>query len=413
MQAETIFYIIISIVIVGYVFEQILDYLNLKSQRSDIPEEMKDFYDQEKYEKSLRYHKTQGKFSFISSAFSFIIMLAMLWFGGFGILDAFLRLHIQDEIILALAFFGSLVIASDILTIPFQLYSIFIIEEKFGFNRMTVKTFISDKVKSYLLGAILGGSLLYLLLFLVGYFGDAFWYIFWLAIALFMLVMNMFYTSLILPLFNKLSPLPEGELKTAIENFSRSINFPVTNIYVIDGSKRSSKSNAFFSGLGRQKKIVLYDTLIKNHSTEELVAILAHEAGHYKKKHIFWSMIISLVQSGLVLYILSLFIFNEQMSFAMGAGKLGIHLNLLAFTILYSPVSSVLGLIMNMYSRKNEFEADAYARQTYKAEPLIQALKKLSVDNLSNLYPHPLYVFVNYSHPPLLLRLRALQSGLA
>ncbi len=410
MSADSIFILIISITVISYLVEQLLDYMNLKSQRSEIPEEMKGFYDEEKYRKSLEYQNTQSRFSFISSAFSFVLIFGMLWFGGFGLLDGLLRIYVQNEIILALAFFGVLTIASDVLSLPFQLYSVFRIEEKFGFNRMTVKTFITDKLKSYLLGALLGGALLYLLLFLVNYLGDSFWYIFWIAVSAFMLFMNVFYTSIFVPIFNKLSPLQDGELKSAIEDFSQSINFPVTNIYVIDGSKRSSKSNAFFSGLGKRKKIVLYDTLIKNHTTEELVAILAHEAGHFKKRHIIWGVLLSIIQTGFVLYLLSLFIFNEQLSLALGASQISLHINLLAFGILYSPISAVTGLLMNLYSRKNEFEADAYAKQTYKSEALVLALKKLSVDNLSNLYPHPVYVFLHYSHPPLLQRLKALTN---
>jgi STE24 endopeptidase len=410
MNAELILIIIISIVVISYLSEQLLDYINLKSQKTIVPEEMKDFYDEEKYRKSLEYQQTQSKFSFLSSGISFLIMLIMLLFGGFGLLDSFLKPFFDDQIILALAFFAVLMIASDLLSLPFQLYSIFVIEEKFGFNKMTIKTFLTDKLKSYLISILIGGGLLYLLLYLVIYLGNSFWVIFLIAITAFMLFMNIFYTSIFVPLFNKLTPLPDGELKSAIEEFSKKINFPVTNIFVIDGSKRSSKSNAFFSGLGKRKKIVLYDTLINNHSIEELVAILAHEAGHYKKRHIVWGMLISIAQMAVILFILSLFIFNEQLSLAMGADGLSLHINLIAFAILYSPISAITGLLQNMYSRKNEFEADAYAKATYKPEALAIALKKLSVDNLSNLYPHPLYVFMHYSHPPLLERLRALEK---
>jgi STE24 endopeptidase len=410
MNAELILIIIISIVVISYLSEQLLDYINLKSQKTIVPEEMKDFYDEEKYRKSLEYQQTQSKFSFLSSGISFLIMLIMLLFGGFGLLDSFLKPFFDDQIILALAFFAVLMIASDLLSLPFQLYSIFVIEEKFGFNKMTIKTFLTDKLKSYLISILIGGGLLYLLLYLVIYLGNSFWVIFLIAITAFMLFMNIFYTSIFVPLFNKLTPLPDGELKSAIEEFSKKINFPVTNIFVIDGSKRSSKSNAFFSGLGKRKKIVLYDTLINNHSIEELVAILAHEAGHYKKRHIVWGMLISIAQMAVILFILSLFIFNEQLSLAMGVEGLSLHINLIAFAILYSPISAITGLLQNMYSRKNEFEADAFAKATYKPDALALALKKLSVDNLSNLYPHPLYVFMHYSHPPLLERLRALEK---
>jgi STE24 endopeptidase len=409
MSAEVIFIIIISIVVISFLANQILDYINIKSQKPIVPDEMKDYYNEEKYKKSLEYQREQSKFSFISSAFSFTIMILMLFFGGFGLLDTFLKSFFENTTIIALAFFAILMVASDILSLPFQLYSIFVIEEKFGFNKMTIKTFITDKLKSYMISLLLGAGILYLLFSLLDYLGHNFWFIFWIAISIFMLVMNVFYTSVFVPLFNKLTPLPEGELKSAIEEFSRKIKFPVTNVYVIDGSKRSSKSNAFFSGLGKRKKIVLYDTLINNHTTEELIAILAHEAGHYKKNHIIWGMMYSILQTGIILYVLSFFVFNEQLSVALGAEELSLHINLLAFGILYSPISAITGLIMNIYSRKNEFEADAYAKQNNKPEALIQALKKLSVDNLSNLYPHPLYVFIHYSHPPLLERIKALQ----
>ncbi len=219
----------------------------------------------------------------------------------------------------------------------------------------------------------------------------------------------MFYTSLIVPLFNKLTPLPEGELKSAIEAFAVKINFPLDNILVIDGSKRSKKANAFFAGIGKRKKIVLYDTLIANHTIEELVAVLAHEVGHYKKNHIIWGYVLSVIQIVFTLWVLSLLLFNPAVSMALGGTTLSVHLNLLAFGILFSPISSITGLLMNMYSRKNEFEADAYALETYDGRALANALKKLSVDSLSNLYPHPVYVFFHYSHPPLLKRLDALR----
>jgi STE24 endopeptidase len=254
----------------------------------------------------------------------------------------------------------------------------------------------------------MGGVLLSALIYLVQTIGPNFWIWFALIACSFMLLMNMFYASVILPLFNKLTPLPEGELKTAIEAFAQKVSFPLDNIFVIDGSKRSSKANAFFSGIGKKKKIVLYDTLINNHTTDELVAVLAHEVGHLKKKHIVWSYSVSVVQIVFMLYVLSLMIFNENLSLALGGQQQAIHLNLIAFAILFSPVSGITGLLMSILSRKNEFEADAYARQTYSGSALANALKKLSVDSLSDLYPHPVYVFFHYSHPPLLERLQAI-----
>lgn len=410
MNPTTILYLILAISAISYIFDQALDYLNLKAQRKDIPEEISSFYDHEKYLKSLDYHKDQTRFSFLTSAFSFALSFSMLLFGGFGWLDSILRPLFPNEILLALAFFGVIILASDILTLPFQWYSTFVIEEKYGFNKTTVKTFITDKLKGYALGIVIGGSLLSLLIYAVQMIGPDFWIWFGILAAAFVLFVNMFYTSLLLPLFNKLTPLGEGELKNAIEDFAKKVDFPLDNIFIMDGSKRSKKANAFFSGIGKKKKIVLFDTLIENHTTEELVAVLAHEVGHFKKKHIIWSYVLSIVQIFFTLFILSLMIFNEDLSIALGGQVQSIHLNLIAFTILFSPISGITGLFMSMYSRKNEFEADAYAKETFSGTALANALKKLSVDSLSNLYPHPTYVFFHYSHPPLLKRLEAING---
>jgi len=409
MQPQTILILIVAITIGSYLFDQILDYINLRSQHENFPEEIESFYRKEKYLKSLAYHKERVKFSFITSAFSFFVSFIMLLTGGFGWIDGVLREEISNEIVLALVFFGVLMLVSDILTIPFQWYSTFVIEEKYDFNKTTYKTFVLDKMKGYLLAAIVGGLLLSLLLYSIRMIGPEFWIWFSMVAALFILFVNMFYTSLILPLFNKLTPLQDGELKSAIEAFSKKVNFPLDNIFIIDGSKRSKKANAFFSGMGKKKKIVLYDTLITNHTTDELVAVLAHEVGHFKKRHIIWGYVFSVLQIVFTLFVLSRIVFNENVSLALGGSQWSIHLNLLAFGILFSPISGITGLLMNMYSRKNEFEADAYAKETFDGMALTNALKKLSVDSLSNLYPHPLYVFFHYSHPPLLKRLKALK----
>ena len=411
MQPQIILYIILGIITFDFVLEQVLDYINLKASNSTVPPEISSFYNEEKYRKSLEYKKTLTRFSFLTSSFSFIISFLILSLGGFGYLDTLLRPYFDNEVWLSLAYFGLMYVVSDVINIPFQWYSTFVIDERFGFNKTTPKTFIIDKIKGYVLTAVVGGVLIGLLLYLILNIGAEFWLYFWGVAALFIFGANMFYTSLILPLFNKLTPLEDGDLKSAIKNYSATVNFPLDNIFVIDGSKRSNKANAFFSGIGKKKKIVLYDTLINNHTTDELVAVLAHEVGHFKKKHIVLSFILSILQVGVMLYVMSLMIYNENLSLALGAEQLGIHLNLLAFGMLYSPISKLLGIAMNVLSRKNEFEADAYAAETYNGEALGTALKKLSVDNLSNLYPHPAYVFVNYSHPPLLTRLAAIKKA--
>ena len=411
MESYNILLLIVTIAAVSYVFEQLLDYLNLRSQRTDIPDEIARFYDRDKYLKSMEYHKALTHFSFITSAFTFVLAMAMLLGGGFGWLDGLLRAYIDNEIVLAIVFFGVLMLASDVLNIPFQLYSTFVIKEKYGFNKTSAGTFIADKLKGYLLAAVIGAPLLALLIFLIRAIGPNFWIWFAVVAAVFILLVNMFYTSVILPLFNKLAPLPDGDLKTAIEEFAEKVDFPLDNIFVIDGSKRSSKANAFFSGIGRKKKIVLYDTLIEKHTTPELVAVLAHEVGHFKKKHIVLSYVLSIAQIFFTLFVLSLMVYNESLSIALGGSQLSLHLNLIAFSILFAPVSGITGLFMSMLSRKNEFEADTYARETFSGRSLADALKKLSVDSLSNLYPHPLYGFFHYSHPPLLKRLESIENA--
>lgn len=410
MTPESILTLIIAITVIGYVFEQVLDLINLKHQRQHIPDEVGSFYDHSKYAKSLAYHRELTKFSFLTSAFGLVLSLTMLLSGGFGILYEYLQSVVTHEIMRALIFFGILMLAGDLFTLPFQIYSVFGIEQKYGFNKTTARTFVMDKLKGYVLSALIGGTLMSVLLYLIQWLGQDFWIWFAAIAAVFMLLINMFYTSLILPMFNTLTPLPDGILKDSIKAFSNKVTFPLENIYVIDGSKRSSKANAFFSGLGKRKKIVLYDTLINNHSTEELVAVLAHEVGHFKKKHIVVTYFLSILQIVVTLFVLSLLIFNPDVSAALGASSVSIPVNLVAFGILYSPVSAITGLLMNMISRKNEYEADRYATETHDGNALADALKKLSVDNLSNLYPHPLYVFFHYSHPPLLKRLAAIRT---
>ena len=410
MESKSILILLLAILSFDFIYSKILEFLNIKSMKEELSDEVKDIYDEEKYKKSIAYAKTNNKFDLLSSSFGFLLSFALLATGFFGWFDLKVHELIATEELVSLAFFGLLFLASDVLNIPFQLYGTFVIEEKFGFNKTNYKTFILDKLKGYLLTGIIGGLILYILLKLIHIFGPDFWIYFWVVISAFTLFMNMFYTSLILPLFNKLTPLEDGELKQAIEEYSNKVNFPLDNIFVIDGSKRSAKSNAFFSGIGKKKKIVLYDTLIENHSKEELVAVLAHEVGHFKKKHIITGYLLSILQVGFTLFIMSLIIFNPNVSHAMGGSQLAIHLNLLAFGILYSPISHFVGIFMNILSRKNEFEADAFAKDTYDSVFLQQALKKLSVDNLSNLFPHPAYVFMHYSHPTLLERIKNLRK---
>ncbi|MBN4051875.1 M48 family metallopeptidase [Cytophagaceae bacterium AH-315-L13] len=410
MMVQTLFYIIIGILILEYLLDRFLDYKNQLHWSTELPEELKGIYDEESYKKSQKYDKVNYRFGLWSSGFSLVVILIMIVGGGFALVDDYARSFSENLMVISLAFFGVLFFFNDIISIPFSIYHTFVIEKKFGFNKTTVKTFCVDKLKGYLLTIIIGGGLLSLFVLFYQWAGSNFWIYFWIVITAFLLFMFMFYTSLILPLFNKLTPLEDGELRKAIEEYTNKVDFPLTNIMVIDGSKRSTKANAFFSGIGSRKKIVLYDTLIKDHTSDELVAVLAHEVGHYKKKHTSQGIIMSILQTGLMLFLLSWFIDVEALSQAMGAKEGSFYMGLLAFGILYSPISTIMELFMNLISRKNEFEADEFAAKTFSGEYLVTALKKLSVNNLSNLNPHPLYVFFNYSHPPLLERLRAIKK---
>lgn len=410
MPAEQILLTILAIMVISQLFDWGLSWLNMRAHTDDVPHELRDEIDAEKYREGVAYHATNFRFGLIRSGMSALIIIPLIALGGLGWLDDQLREITAQPILLALLFFGIVFILSDLLSTPFTWYKTFVIEEKYGFNKMTGRTFWVDKLKGYILTLIVGGGILSFLFWLIGELGSSFWWWFWIFMTLFSVVTNLFYTSWILPLFNKLSPMEEGELRTAIEDYSHSVNFPIANIMVIDGSKRSSKANAFFSGMGKRKKVVLYDTLIDQQSTEELVAVMAHEVGHYKKRHIYQGLVLSLIQTGVILFILSRFLFSPELSEALGASETAVHLNLIAFGLLFSPISTVLGILMNIFSRKNEFEADQYAAETYSGKPLESALLSLHTENLSNATPHPAYVFVTYSHPPLLERLRALRA---
>lgn len=402
--------IILGILLFGFILERILNYLNGLKWSDVLPAELEGIYDPERYKKAMAYQRENRKFGFITSSLSLVIILLMLILSGFALVDEWARSMVDNPILIGLLFFGFLGFASDLLGTPFSLYDTFVIEEKYGFNKTTFKTFILDKVKGWILGLVIGGGLLALVIWFYQLTGKYFWLYAWILFSLFMLFMNMFYSTLIVPLFNKQTPLDDGDLKTGIHEFCGQAGFKLDNVFVIDGSKRSTKANAYFSGLGRKKRIVLFDTLIEDLEKPEIIAVLAHEIGHYKKKHTQAGMIISIVQTGITLFILSLFIGNPILSEALGSNIPSFHLGLVAFGMLYSPISTILGLGLNMLSRKNEYQADDFAKDYNTAPDLASALKKLSVKNLNNLTPHPAYVFFHYSHPPLLNRLRNLSS---
>jgi len=407
---QIIFYIISAIIVFEYLVSRILDSLNSSWRTKDLPEILQNIYKPEEYEKSQKYGKVNSQFSLITGGFQIVLVLVVLFIGGFGYLDNFIYQFTDNQIIASLLFFGTVFLISDILSLPFSIYSTFIIEEKFGFNKTTPRTFIFDKLKSYLLALIIGGGLLSLIIWFYYQTTTMFWIYAWLVISSFSVFMAMFYSNLIVPLFNKQVPLESGILRDAIQEFSQKADFKLDNIYVIDGSKRSSKANAYFTGLWKKKRIVLYDTLINDLNNNEIVAVLAHEVGHYKLKHTLSSMVLSILQTGAIFYVLSLFIGNPNLSFALGGSKVTFELGLIAFGILFSPISTILSLFMNIFSRRNEYQADNFAAKFGQAESLISALKGLSVKNLTNLTPHPAYVFAYYSHPTLYQRIQAINS---
>lgn len=410
MAPQTLFYLIIGILVVSFIVDKILDHLNAKRFNDPIPDELTDVYDAQEYSKSQRYKSQNYGFGVLTSSLSLIGTLAFFFLDGFALVDGWARSFSENTIVITLIFFGIILLASDLLGTPFSWYRTFVIEEKFGFNKTTGKTFLLDKLKGWLLMAVIGGALGALIIWFYETTGPNFWLYAWGLVTLFAVFMNFFYAKIIVPLFNKQTPLPEGSLRNQIEAYAKQIGFKLDNIFVIDGSKRSTKANAYFSGFGSQKRITLYDTLINDLEEEEIVAVLAHEVGHYKRNHIIINLITTVVNTGITLWLLSLFVGNPLLSEALNVAQPSFHIGLIAFGVLYSPISEITGLMMNYLSRKFEYQADDYAKNTYKASPLISALKKLSRNSLSNLTPHPAYVFAHYSHPTLLQRFRNLMK---
>lgn len=404
------FLLIVSILIFNFLLERILDFLNSNQWSEKLPEELKDVYDAEQYRKSQNYKRVNDKFGLLTNSFSFLVVMSMLFFHVFGFIDEYARSLTDNTVLIAIIFFGILMFSSDLINTPFSLYDTFVIEERFGFNKTTLRTYIFDKIKGWILIGIIGGGVLALIILLYNLNPLFFWLHAWGAISGFMIFITIFYSTLIVPLFNKQTPLENGDLRDAISDFCKKAGFHLQNIFVIDGSKRSTKANAYFTGLGKRKRIVLYDTLINDLTKEEIVAVLAHEIGHYKKKHTVSGILLSIIQTGVTLYVFSLFTVNPMLSWALGAKVKGVHMALMAFGVIYSPFSTIVGLGMNYLSRKNEYEADKFANDYGAGNELISALKKLSSNNLSNLTPHKAYVFFHYSHPTLLQRIQALKK---
>ena len=409
INPETLFNILITIIVLNFLKDSILDYLNSTFFNKEIPVILNDIYDEKKYLKSQEYKKIQYRFSRIFNIYSFLILMLFFYLDGFLIVDNYSRSLFESELVISLSFFAIIYFGNDILRIPFSLYNTFIIEEKFGFNKTSIKTFINDKLKSWLLTILFGGGIISFIIFQFESIGQKFWIVAWIFISVLTVLINGLYTQVIVPLFNKQTKLEDGELKSEIEKYSKKVGFNLSNIFVIDGSKRSTKANAYFSGFGKQKRVTLFDTLINKLNKEQIVAVIAHEIGHYKKNHIIFNLLFSIIQTGIMLYILSLLIYMPIFSEALNIENHSFHIALVTFSILYTPISEISSIIFNLFSRKFEYEADEYADKSFDGKYLIQALKVLTKDSLSNLTPHPKYVWWHYSHPTLLERINQLQ----
>jgi STE24 endopeptidase len=408
-MTNIIFVLIIVIPVAGFITERYLTHLNSKMWSAALPEKLKGICDEEEYRKTQLYQKENNRLEFWTSLLNLAVIVGTIVAGGFAMLDILARSLSFNIVIISLIFFGIIGFISDIINIPFSLYDTFVIEKKYGFNNMTIRTFITDHLKSWFIALIIGIPVLGLITWIYYKTGKSFWLYAWIVITAFSVFINFFYSELIVPLFNKQTALEDGPLRSAIETFTQKAGFRLRNIYVIDGSKRSTKANAYFSGFGPKKRIVLYDTLLKDLTEEEIVSVLAHEVGHYKKKHVLMNLIFSVIITGIMLFLFSLVVDNPNLSEAIGAKATSFHLGLIVFGILYSPLSLVIGLFSNYISRQNEYAADRFAKEKFNPEILASALKKLSVRNLSNMMPHPAYVFFHYSHPPLLSRLEKLE----
>ena len=407
----------ITVVIIAAIFGELLlsglaDYLNRRSMRPELPEEFVDWYDPQRYRKAQHYLVVNSRFGWIAALIHTALLLGM-WFGkGFAWLDGWVQSWNMAPIPSGLLFFGILGLALSMISLPLRIYRTFVIEQRFGFNQTTWATFAADRIKGLILAAVIGTPLLAGIIAFFQYAGAMAWLYCWVAAAVYLLFIQFVAPTWIMPLFNKFIPLEKGELREAILAYARSIRFPLNNVFVMDGSRRSSKSNAFFTGFGRSKRIVLFDTLVKNHPVSELVAVLAHEMGHYRKKHIMWSLTAGILQAGGMFFLLSLMMQAPGLYEAFFVQTPSIHTGLVFFALLYSPVEVFSGMLIRMLSRRNEYQADRFAIET-TGDPgsMIGALKKLSVQNLTNLLPHRLYVFLNYSHPPVLDRIRAIADA--
>lgn len=403
--------LVLAALLVEYGASLTADLLNLRALRPELPPGFADVYDAERYRRSQAYTRARTRFGFWPASVDLVLLLVFWFAGGFELLDQTLRGLGLGSLATGLLFIGALALGHAVVRLPFAWISTFVIEERFGFNQTTPRTFWLDRLKGVLLMVVLGGPLLAAVLWFFERAGEAAWLWCWLVMTLFSITLQYLAPTLILPLFNRFKPLEDGELREAVLAYARRVSFPLEGLFVIDGSRRSTKANAFFTGFGRRKRVALYDTLIEKQTVGELVSIVAHEIGHYKRHHILLVTALGVLQAGAMLFVLSLFLKERGLFEAFGVSQPSVHAGLVFFGLVYAPVELVLSLLTQALSRRNEYEADRFARETTgSAAPLISGLKKLSADSLDNLTPHPFYVLLHHSHPPLARRVAALQS---
>ena len=403
---------IVAFILIDFVMGSVLEYLNEKSKNVPMSSVAAEIFNADEYAKSLEYGTAKYKVERLTSTLNTVVILSAIILGWFAWLDEAIRERMSNNLLVTVAFFGVLILAVMLANLPVSYYSTFVIEEKFGFNKTTKKLFVMDSIKQALLSIALGLPVIYLIAWIYQSLESKFWLVGWLAVSAISLFMFIFGTRIFLPMFNKLKPLPEGELRSEVEAYCQSQGFPLSKLWEMDASKRSTKLNAFFSGMGKVKIIGLYDTLIEKLTTKETVAVLAHEVGHYKRKHVYTMFAFSNVQTLVIFVLLGSLLGNPNLSKALGSDTPSFHLSMIAFFMLFTPVSTLLGLVNNSFSRYNEYQADQYSIDTYPGarEHMYTALKKLSVESLKNLNPHPWYVAVHYTHPPILERLANLKK---
>ena len=405
------YYIIVIAVIIEYLFSSFSSVLDIKNITPTIPSDFKKAYDQEKYILSQDYLKARTRFGLFSSTFSLILIMTVIHSDIFGFLDQFVRGQSDSYILQGLLFIGIIYFFQDIVSLPFSIYHTFVIEERFGFNKTTLNLFIIDKIKGYAIFIVLGSIVITPILYFFHVYGDIGWLIAWSILTAFMIAVQPLFVHVIAPMFNKFTPLEEGELRSAIEKYTAKVNFPLARIDIMDGSKRSAHSNAYFTGFGKSRRIAIFDTLVEKHSTNEIVSVVAHEVGHYKLKHVFQGTILGIIETGIMLFAFNL-IMNDIFLFQVfGVSQLSVHAGIVFFSMLYAPVSMFTSIVTTAISRKNEYEADKYSYDTTNnREALVSMLIGLSANNLSHLTPHPLKVFLSYSHPPVIDRIKAINQ---